>query len=356
MNTPGRQVEPDAAIVPDRAAQPQPISDHGLHAVFTNAGGLRAGWSVLLFVATFLLTDLLLSWLLHPLLLAVRHTSGAGNQGAMPLGFACLVEGMQLVGAFSATLLMARLEQQPLAAYGYQGSHRLLRFVAGIACGFAAISALVLVLWKTGLLSLDGRLLHGSAIWTHAAGWAGFFLIVAFFEESLLRGYLQFTLTRGLGFWWGAILLSFVFGFSHGTNRGESPVGLLSAGAIGLVFCLSLWYTGSLWWAVGFHAAWDWGESYFYGTSDSGMLVQGHLFAEHPLGRAVLSGGATGPEGSLLVLPLVVLMALVMTGYWHRSGKSIFRQGAWRPLDARPQIGDRMHQRGSGGFDQRQIF
>jgi hypothetical protein len=35
-------------------------------------------------------------------------------------------------------------------------------------------------------------------------------------------------------------------------------------------------------WAVGFHAGWDWGQSYFYGTPDSGLVVQNHLLASHP--------------------------------------------------------------------------
>ena len=144
------------------------------------------------------------------------------------------------------------------------------------------------------------------------------FLMVAFFEESTLRGYLQFTLTRGIGFWWGALLLSLLFGFSHGTNPGETPVGLFAAAGVGLVFCLSLWYTGSLWWAVGFHASWDWAESYFYGTSDSGLVVRGHLLGEHPIGPRLWSGGTTGPEGSLLVLALLVIMALLMWLWWGR--------------------------------------
>jgi len=66
---------------------------------------------------------------------------------------------------------------------------------------------------------LDGELLHGSDILKYALGWGLVFLMVAFFEESTLRGYLQFTLTRGIGFWWGALLLSLLFGFSHGTIR-----------------------------------------------------------------------------------------------------------------------------------------
>jgi membrane protease YdiL (CAAX protease family) len=127
------------------------------------------------------------------------------------------------------------------------------------------------------------------------------------------------------------LLLSFLFGFSHGTNPGESHVGLFSAGAVGLVFCLSLWYTGSLWFAVGLHAGWDWGQSFFYGTSDSGLVAQGHLYAERPIGKLLWSGGATGPEGSLLVIPLLALMALFMWLWWGRRGQSPFAGSGWRP-------------------------
>ncbi len=180
------------------------------------------------------------------------------------------------------------IERRPLLAYGYQGTARAVRFISGLVWGFVALSALVLVLWKARLLAFDGELLHGAAILKYALGWGLLFLMVAVFEESTLRGYLQFTLTRGIGFWWGALLLSLLFGFSHGTNPGETPVGLFAAAAVGLVFCLSLWYTGSLWWALGFHASWDWAESYFYGTSDSGLVAQGHLFGEHPTGPAAV--------------------------------------------------------------------
>jgi hypothetical protein len=80
-------------------------------------------------------------------------------------------------------------------------------------------------------------------------------------------------------------------------------------GLIGLVFCLALWRTGSLWWAIGFHAAWDWAQSFLYGVADSGTIAQGRLFAAHPLGRPILSGGLTGPEGSAFILPIVLLSA-----------------------------------------------
>jgi len=44
-----------------------------------------------------------------------------------------------------------------------------------------------------------------------------------------------------------------------------------------------------------------------YGTPDSGLLTQGHLRVSHSAGNRLLSGGATGPEGSLLILPLLIV-------------------------------------------------
>jgi hypothetical protein len=241
-----------------------------------------------------------------------------------------LLELSQLIPVVIATWIMAVLERRPVMFYGFQGSARMVRLVSGMAWGFVAISAVVLVLHELGYLSMDGRTLSGVTALKYAALWGIVFFCVGLCEESMIRGYAQFTMTRGIGFWWGAILLAVVFGVMHASNGGESVVGLIGVGAISLIFCLSLWYTGSLWWAVGFHAAWDWGQSYFYGTADSGLVAQGHLFGEHAVGRALWSGGATGPEGSVIVLPLLLVMALVMWLWWGRRVQSPFAKAAWR--------------------------
>jgi hypothetical protein len=60
------------------------------------------------------------------------------------------------------------------------------------------------------------------------------------------------------------------------------------------------------------HTSWDWAQSYFYGTPDSGTISQGHLIASHPIGAKFLSGGPDGPEGSVLVIPALLLVALVI--------------------------------------------
>jgi uncharacterized protein len=322
----------DAPILPS-ANNPMPQRD--IRWVFIGQNGLRAGWAILVFLGILFALGFGVSK-------AIGHFyhSHLRPGDPFPALLGVINEGGQLVLLALVTFVMSLIERKPFLAYGYQGGARAVRFVAGLFWGFAAISLLVLALWKLGYLAMDGRSLSGAGILRYAAEWGLFFLLVGFFEESFTRGYLQFTLARGLGFWWGALIMSFLFGFGHHANAGESPIGLVSAGAIGLVFCLSLWYTGSLWWAVGFHAAWDWGQSYFYGTADSGLIVRGHLFTEHPVGRILWSGGTTGPEGSVLILPLILLVAIAMFLWWGPRAKSPFAGGGWRPLrrtESRPQ-------------------
>jgi membrane protease YdiL (CAAX protease family) len=281
--------------------------------------GLRAGWSLLLYFA------LLAALFFAAHLITSHHAQGAAHEQSprrMLIG-----EAIPLAIVTLATWIMSRIERCPVGAYGLGGSRKLSRFLAGLGCGVAFLSLLVLTLQLTGLLIFDSRLLHGVNILRYSAIWSVGFLLVALFEEYSLRGYLQFTLTCGLtgiyealdtnhsrtlGFWTAAFILSFVFGLGHRSNPGESPIGLLAAGVAGLVFCLSLWRTGSLWWAIGFHASWDWAQSFLYGVADSGTMVQFHLFATHPVGRPLLSGGATGPEGSIFILPILALVAAVI--------------------------------------------
>jgi CAAX protease family protein len=88
---------------------------------------------------------------------------------------------------------------------------------------------------------------------------------------------------------------------AHAQNGGETPLGLLAVGGFGLFFCYTLRVTGNLWLAVGFHASWDWAQSFFYGVPDSGVHTAGHFLNSVATGPAWLSGGSVGPEGSVLV-------------------------------------------------------
>lgn len=309
INTGGEMAPPAPPV------EPLPPVQRGQRWVFFGKDGLRAGWSALLFIAIFVGLAFLLNTLAR---LLIHHKPNP--KAPMSPVVALIGEGLSMLLVLVVSWIMARIEGRRLAVYGYAGRAKLLRFLSGLVWGFVALSALVTVLWQTHLLAFDSGHLHGFSVWKYGLAWLLMFFFTAVFEESMMRGYLQYTLTRGIGFWWGALLMSVLFGALHGHNQGESPVGLFSAGAVGLVFCISLWYTGSLWWAIGFHAAWDWGQTFFYGTPDSGMVAQGHFLSEHPTGSLLWSGGPTGPEGSLYIVPLLLIVALAMWLWWRRKG------------------------------------
>ena len=315
----------DATLTPAEPTATPPPSR--LHEIFIGKDGLRAGWSLLIFVAllvAFIICARGIVHLFHP---SAPKTARAASE-IIPAPSLFISEALAFLVTFFVTWIMSKIERRPNSVYGLGDRHRLPHFFAGLAWGVSFLSLLVLILWKTGLLVIDSRLLWGRDIVRYGAVWLLSFVLVGLFEEYLTRGYLQYTLTRGLaglcqwafktrhsaaiGFWTSAAILSILFGLAHSSNPGESPIGLLGAGLVSMVFCLSLWRSGSLWWAIGFHASWDWAQSFLYGVANSGAMVQHHLLATHPVGKPILSGGATGPEGSLFVVAILALTTLVI--------------------------------------------
>jgi membrane protease YdiL (CAAX protease family) len=300
-----------------------PTQPSNLRRIFFGKDGLRAGWSLLIFIAMFAAIALSVNVIGHRL-----HLSGPKPGSEISPRFGLLVEAIPFLVVSLLTWIMSKIERRPFSVYGFGDSRKLPHFFAGLAWGIACVSLLIVTLVKSGFLVIDHRVIFGGDILRYGAIWLLVFLLVGLFEEYLTRGYIQFTLTRGLagfyqwafktryskafGFWTSAVIFSILFGLGHNGNPGESPIGLLSAGLAGVVWCLSLWRTGSLWWAIGFHAAWDWGQSFVYGVADSGLVVRHHLLATHPAGKPILSGGTTGPEGSIFILAVLALVTLII--------------------------------------------
>ncbi|MDA0576435.1 CPBP family intramembrane glutamic endopeptidase [Burkholderia gladioli] len=267
-------------------------------------------WKIFSFISIFMLIDIGLTVILDHTLKKPHRNPTLSPTDALAAGL------INLLAVISATAALAKIENKSLFDYGLTGAARAVRFLSGSVIGFVAISILMLALWKTGLVQIDRS---GGQAWKYAGAWAIIFLLAAVFEELLLRGYLQVALVRRIGFWRASTVLSTIFGLLHATSPSENLVGMANAIVLGLILCLTLWYTGSLWWAIGFHAAWDWGESAVYGASDSGSVVQHAMFAARPLGSVLLSGGSAGPEGSLLILPLMGFIAVLIWLRWRPS-------------------------------------
>lgn len=269
-----------------------------IHTLFLGPDGLRPGWGFLFYGVTFFVLQNL-----------VAAAAWSRDLGASGLWSAMLEEFGDFIAALIPSVVLARVELRRWGAYGLPLQRSAVRgFCIGVIWGFAAISLLMLALFGLRCFAFGHIVLHGARIVRFAAFWAVLFLLVGLFEEFLLRGYSQFTLARGIGFWPAALTLSCAFGLVHLRNGGEHWPGILAAAFIGLFFCLTLKRTGNLWFAVGFHAAWDWGETFFYSVPDSGMVSPGHLLSSSLRGPQWLSGGSVGPEGSVLCFVVIALV------------------------------------------------
>jgi len=224
-------------------------------------------------------------------------------------------ESIGLSGVLAAAGIMSRLEKRSFGTYGLplRGAFGRL-FWSGVVLGLAEISAVVGGMAAFGAYHFGTIAVHGTDLIRWATFWAIFFLIVGLYEEFQFRGYVQFTVTQGLGFWPAAILLSLAFGLVHIRNPGENWAGVAGVILTGLLWCFALRRTGSLWLAVGMHASFDFGETFLYSVPDSGLLFPGHLSNAAIAGPAWLTGGSVGPEAS--VFDFVVLMLFFFVIHW----------------------------------------
>lgn len=312
---PPQSVPVDSTVVPA-----PPLSN----TVFRGPNGIRAGWRAVLFLLMAAVIALLLGIVAGIVLVARYGVEGVRAAAQMsqihPAGLGLTELFTFLCPTVGAAFIMSRIERRPWGIYGlplrsaFRGD-----FWIGAVIGFSSISTCLLAIFVFHGFHLTGLAIHGQTIISATAAWSLAFLIVGLAEEFSFRGYLQYTLTTGMGFWPSAILLSAAFGLAHRGNPGETHFGLLSVVLFGLVFCLILRRTGNLWWAVGFHAGWDWGQTFFYGVPDSGLAPFHNLLNCSFSGPRWLTGGTVGPEASIFTPIVLIIVAIVVAGVYREN-------------------------------------
>jgi membrane protease YdiL (CAAX protease family) len=282
-----------------------------LRKVFWGPNGIRAGWRVLFFFALGTLFVFTISTGLEHFPLTA-HILSRHVRGIMTTPFAVVIEIPPLLAVFLTTLLLARMERRPFGTYGLPlGNAFGKRFWQGAAWGLAFLSLEMIAMWALGGFSFGAIALSRLAILQYSLQWGFVSLLIGLAEEFQYRGYVQFALSSGIGFWPSAVLFSTLFGAGHLSNLGESWVGALNVFVTGLFWCFTLRRTGNLWFAVGMHAAGDFAETFLYSTPNSGLQATGVLLTSAAHGPRWLTGGTVGPEGSILSFILLGLSFLM---------------------------------------------
>jgi uncharacterized protein len=238
------------------------------------------------------------------------HLAGSPSRSEMTVRMDLPAKALLAFFVALATVIVSRLEKRPLSDYGVPVRQAFgLKFWEGMIWGFSMLSLVLIALRAGGFFRVDSVGLRRTEFLHWALAWGAVFLAVSLYEELTFRGYWLFVMARRLRFWRAALFLSAVFGAAHLGNHGENVIGIVHVFATGLLFCLMIRRTGTLWFAIGYHAAWDWAETFFYGTPDSGLLGVGRFLNSSVHGPGWLTGGTAGPEGSIVSIAALLLCA-----------------------------------------------
>lgn len=326
---------PADSIAQQAPPNPIPTKPSAVHNIFVGPSGIRAGWRLVIFLALNL-----------AFIYGIVHIPGVKSllpsQQIFTAKGLLFSEGLlSLLPLLLAAGVMTRIEKRSFADYGMPLNEAFgKRFWQGVPIGFIMLSLLLLLIGALHGFSIDGVAVGGTAAFSLAILYFIGFIFVGVFEEFSFRGYMQSTLTSGMGFWPAAIILSFVFGAIHLGNTGEAKIGAFMAGCFGLVAAFALRRTGNIWYPIGMHASWDWGETYFYGTPDSGITAQGHFLSSSFHGRDWLTGGTVGPEGSVLVFAVLIIWVIAIHFLFPARPTAIGQAGtdAGKAFAARPEF------------------
>ena len=312
-------------VLSTESFQPSSHPTFGLKRIFVGPSGLRTGWRVLMFIALFgvLLGGFVLIRAGGPEGLREQYRNQShititpllmGGSEAFTLLFLCI-----------AALVMGKIEHRKFSEYGLPLRLALRKdFWIGSLTGFLTISGTLLTMFLLHGFRVTGLAIHGTTILSSLFAWVIAFLLVGLVEEFAFRGYIQYTLTSGIGFWPAACVMSGLFGLGHFFNSHENAVGSVAVVMFGLLLCLFLRRTGNLWCAVGFHLGYDWGQM-FYGVPDSGIVPYHNLLSSILSGPQWLTGGMVGPEASVLTPIALLVVAIVFSRYYRENRYQIQR-------------------------------
>lgn len=130
-------------------------------------------------------------------------------------------------------------------------------------------------------------------------------------EELLFRGYAFQVLLGAIGRYATIIPSSFLFAWAHSSNENATMLGLINTFGFGLVLGYAFVRSGDLWLPIGIHFGWNWILP-LAGVNLSGFTMGVTGYAVRWNTSEIWSGGAYGPEGSILTCGVVIALLVFL--------------------------------------------
>jgi membrane protease YdiL (CAAX protease family) len=194
------------------------------------------------------------------------------------------------------------VERRSTASIGLTGAHRVGSFLRGHAVGAVSILAIVAVIWLAGGFSTAAaRAWSSPTALLSIAALLPCFALQSSVEELVFRGWLLSVLSKKFNVAVGVLLSSALFALVH-LGRDQRPLVTVSNLLFGVFCCCWALRSRSVVGVMGWHSGWNWLLAVGFGLPLTGIDVGiPSVLAElTPAGADRLTGGAEGPEGSVV--------------------------------------------------------
>ena len=145
----------------------------------------------------------------------------------------------------------------------------------------------------------------------------GCFAVQSSVEEILFRGWMLSALTRRINVIGAVVIVSLVFTLLH-FSRAQPLLVTTSSFMFSVFACLLVLKSRHIWGAMGWHSSWNWliGVGFEIPITGLDMQVPALVAKLRASGSDMLTGGADGPEGSIICVALFVgaSMLLLVSG------------------------------------------
>lgn len=284
-----------------------------------NSKTLRAGWRILMFGVFFVPINLGLTFGVREILGSLK---GGGTLWFTLLGISATI---------AAYITRKYIDKESFISLGLRiDKMAILDVFSGVVNSAIIMTSIYFTMLLTGLIEFKGF-----SWWTDISShdinfnvavipiilavlWE--LVVVAWWEELVFRGIIFQNMIKGMGLIWAVIISSILFGLVHAGNPDATLISTLMIAIITPQLIYAYLKTGQLWLPIGLHLGWNFFQASVFGFASSGQTSPS-MITQNPIGRDWLSGGAFGAEGSILIIPFIIV-SVFLIHWWVKATRN----------------------------------
>jgi uncharacterized protein len=223
-----------------------------------------------------------------------------------------------LCGTLLATFLILKVEKKHFS--DGKLTIDLVGGLKGFLIGVVIFLTVILVMQVTGAVHFSYTGISVKIIFS-----LFLYLLVAVGEEIMIRGYILNNLREKMNDYLAVFISSLIFGAIHFFNDHFTLLGFLNITFSGILLGILLVRLNTISAPIGLHWAWNFIQGPIAGFNVSGHKETGVLHIK-TLAPDFVTGGDFGAEGSILLIPIVLMVIYIVWKYFKSAPEQVNNQ------------------------------